>query len=196
MYSQNSEELVILDFFKSQKEPGTFLDLGSFTGVELSNVRALAEHGWAGVMVEASPTIFQQLNKNYCGFNKIDCYNFAVGTETKMMEFYDNPNAVATLYEQETKRWGNTQDFKKIVVPCFNINEFLSMCRYKKFDFISCDIEGGDLDVLKLLDLNVMQTRLICVEWNSKDFEAYDNLIKPLGFTLLHKNAENLIYGR
>lgn len=191
-YSQNSEESIILDFFKN--EIGTFLDLGSFTGIELSNVRALAERGWSGVMVEPSPTIFQQLIKNYCGFTKIDCYNLAVGLETKIATLFDNHNAVATMYEEETRRWGNTQEFKKINVPLFHIHEFLETLRYKTFDFISCDIEGGDLEILENLDLFALKTKMVCVEWNSKNFEKYDKVIKKFAFKLVHQNAENLIY--
>ena len=40
------------EFFK-----GTFLDLGAYDGVDLSNTRALTELGWAGVCIEPNPVI-------------------------------------------------------------------------------------------------------------------------------------------
>src|ERR1700688_2676010 len=110
-FSQNSEETVILEIFKGCV--GTFLDLGSYTGIELSNVRALAERGWAGVMVEASPTVFDKLVHNYKDFPKVDCYNVAVGTETKKIPFFDNHEAVGTMHKAETERWGQTQQFNE-----------------------------------------------------------------------------------
>ena len=51
-YSQNDEEKVILGWFRDKKKKvGRFLDVGAYTGLELSNTRALMEKGWSGVCV-------------------------------------------------------------------------------------------------------------------------------------------------
>lgn len=193
MYSQNDEERYILDYFKGQP-PGTFLDLGSFDGVRLSNVRALAERGWAGVMVEASPTVFERLRDNYRGFDRVFLYNVAVGTQSGRMLFHDNHNAVGTLYKSQTERWKGEQEFEPIEVLCVEVNSFIESCGCSTFDFISCDIEGEDLNVVTRLDLGALGTKMICVEWNGKDFSAFDRHLTSFGLRLLHKNNENLIY--
>lgn len=191
MYSQKLEEKYILNYFKNRK--GTFLDLGAFDGVNLSNVRALAERGWSGVMVEASPTVFEKLKKNYEDYLDVELYNLAVGATTGILDFHDNHNAVGTLYKEETKRWGNTQKFNTIEVPCMEINEFLeTMTEKKHFDFVSIDIEGEDLNVLKRMDFEKLRTKMICVEWNGKDKHLFDAALP--GFRLIYKNGENLLY--
>lgn len=193
-YSQNNEQNVILSHFRGKQ--GTFLDLGSYNGIDLSNVRALAEIGWDGVMVEASPTVFKELKKNYAAYPNIQLCNCAVGSTTGMLNFYDNHNAVGTLHANETMRWKGKEAFKTIEVPCIEINELLEVVHYKTFDFISCDIEGEDLNVISRLDFDLLKTRMICVEWNGKDQQLYDRILKPYGFQLVHKNGENLIYSR
>lgn len=194
-YSQNLEQTVIVSQFRQRK--GTFLDLGSFDGINLSNVRALAEMGWQGVMVEASPTVFKQLKKNYEDFPGIELHNIAVGATTGLLDFYDNHGAVGTLHLSETERWKGTQQFRTIEVPCMEINEFLeTVSIYKTFDFISCDIEGEDLNVIRRMDFDALKTKMICVEWNGKDKFLYDKVLLPFGFRLIHKNNENLIYRR
>lgn len=193
-YSQNNEQQIILRHFVGYR--GTFLDLGSYTGVELSNVRALAEKGWDGVMVEASPAVFRKLQENYREYPNIQLCQCAVGTETKWLEFYDNHNAVGTLHASQVDRWNGKERFDMIKVACVEINELLSFCHYKTFDFISCDIEGEDLNVISRLDFDKLQTRMVCVEWNGKDKILFDNVLLPFGFRLIHRNGENLIYYR
>lgn len=193
MYSQNNEEEIMLNYFGDYI--GTFLDLGSYTGVELSNVRALAEKGWTGVMVEASPTVFKKLQENYDGFD-VQMYNCAIGDKTGIFEFHDNHHAVGTLYKTETQRWKGKQDFNKINVPCVEINDFLNDLKIPTYDFISCDIEGEDLNVISRIDLKKYGVKLICVEFNGKDKNKFDSIIIPQGFNLISKNSENLIYAR
>lgn len=193
-YSQNSEQYIIQQHFWNYE--GTFLDLGSYNGIDLSNVRALAERNWNGVMVEASPTMYKQLKKNYADYPNIQLVNCAVGRKTAMLSFQDNHHGVATLHESETLRWKGKEAFHTIEVPCVEINELLDAVHYKTFDLISCDIEGEDLHVIRKLDFNKLQTKMLIVEWNGKDQADYDHVVLPFGFRLIHKNGENLIYYR
>lgn len=193
-YSQNREQDIILSYFRGQT--GTFLDLGSYTGMELSNVRALAELGWKGVMVEASPTVFRKLKKNYRKLPKIELFNCCVATQTGIFEFLDNPNAVGTLHKHEAERWTGAQEFTKIDVQCLEVNELISMCKYQTFDFISCDIEGEDLNVIRRLDFDKLKTRMVCVEFNGQHKHVYSRILKPFRFKLIHQNGENLIYAK
>jgi len=64
-YSQSKEQEVILDYFKDHI--GTFCSLGENDGITFSNVRALAERGWTGVMIEPDPEAFERLQNRYDG---------------------------------------------------------------------------------------------------------------------------------
>ena len=66
MYSQNSEENIILNFFKGQRN-GTFLDIGANDGRTFSNSLALAEKGWVGSCIEASPKALVRLRAEHYG---------------------------------------------------------------------------------------------------------------------------------
>ena len=61
-YSQNNEQEFILNYFNGYK--GTFLDLGAYDGIELSNTRALMELGWLGMCFEPNPDIYLRLKQN------------------------------------------------------------------------------------------------------------------------------------
>lgn len=194
VYSQNNEQDIILAHFGDHI--GTFLDLGAFDGVRLSNVRALAEKGWSGVMVEPSPGVFKQLQENYREFPAVELFQCAVGIGTTELDFYNNENAVATLLSNEMERWKGVEQFTQIKVQCVEVNELINKSKYQKFDFVSCDIEGADLDVIQRLDFEKLETSLICVEWNGKNKSFFDSIMNSFGFSVIHSNAENLIYSR
>ncbi len=193
-YSQNSEQDIILTHFNGRI--GTFLDLGAFDGIRLSNVRALAELGWSGVMVEPSPGVFIKLKENYKDFPLIELYECAVGDVTAELPFQNNENAVGSFHKHETKRWEGVETFDEIPVQCIEINELIAKSKYKQFDFISIDCEGVDYDIAIRLNYDTLGTKMVCIEFNGVDQARYDAIFLKFGFKLLHKNAENLIYAR
>jgi FkbM family methyltransferase len=202
-YSQTNEQEVILDYFKGFT--GTFLDLGANDGITLSNTYALSLIGWQGVYVEASPTAFEMLvdNTDVDSFMFTYC-NCAVGKENKRMTFYESGelitkkdrSLVSTFHQSEMDRFKKVK-YNPIEVECYTweyiLREAIQETR-SKFDFISMDIEGSELEVLPQMDLS--EVKLFCIEWNSKPElkKAYEPYFK--GFKLIHTTGENLIYAR
>jgi hypothetical protein len=52
-YSQNGEDLFILELFKGVKRQLYYVELGAGDGVHFSNCRLLKENGWKGISVDA-----------------------------------------------------------------------------------------------------------------------------------------------
>ena len=193
-YSQNNEQNIILDYFKG-KYPSTFLDIGAYDGQDLSNTRALMELGWSGVCVEPNEDIYKRLCINTSKFKGVYNIKVAIGKEDGVLEFHSNDTYYSTLSIGDRFKWeGAGMPFTTTKVNCETWSTFISKCVLKKFDFISIDAEGVDLDILLQMNLTELETKLICVEWNGNDFDKYDEYITYFGFKLLHKNAENLIY--
>jgi FkbM family methyltransferase len=213
-YSQNSEQDIILNYFSDRK--GTFLDLGANDGVTLSNTRALAEIGWSGVLVEASPKAYAKLKDNYASLkvtshpgtpdkphiSNFDRYNIAIGTTNGIMKFKESGTLlgsgdvalVSTFHDSEMDRFKSVVEYEEIEVKCLTWKAFMEGCPVKYFDFISMDIEGSELDVLPHMDLS--NTLMICIEWNSKEDLKREYEKYLYGFKLIYTSAENLIYAR
>ena len=198
-YSQNLEDQIIGNYFKGL--PGTFLDIGANDGITLSNTYALTLAGWQGLCVEASPSAFEKLQLTHSGNKRIQCLHAAVydfNGEVKLYESGEHlgvgdTSLLSTLFEVEKERW-HKETFNQISVPCVTFLTMMGLSEIKRFDFISLDIEGAELTVLKQMDLRALGCRLLCVEYNSKDQYKYDNIVLPQGYRLIHKNGENLIY--
>lgn len=195
MYSQNSEEAYIVNYFKSKNIIGTFLDCGAYDGVDLSNTRALAEQGWSGICVEPMSKAFEKLCLNYKENKNVYCYEVALGLVNGIFHFNENDTYYSTISDAETKRWvsDSTIKFKKKEVEVLDFDTFLKQSHFKKFDFISIDCEGVDYDILTQMDLKALECKMICVEHNSVDTKKYIDYIEKFGFKTVHINPENLL---
>ena len=195
MYSQNKEEEIILNHFKNFK--GTFLDLGAYDGIDLSNTRALTELGWSGVCIEPNPVIFERLCDNLKAFNKVIEYKFALGTENKTVMMQMNDSYYSTVKQSEVDRWRGSFKFESAEVQMLDFKSFLEFSKYKTFDFISIDCEGLDYEILAQINLDEVECKMVCVETNSKETDKYINYISKFeGFKVISVNAENLIMAR
>lgn len=200
-YSQNKEQDVILEYFHDFK--GCFIDIGANDGSTFSNTRALAELGWDGVLVEPSPKAFKKLKKLYQTIpGEFYLFDVALGTSDGKVTFYESGNLVgpddvalvSSLLETETKRFDKVTSYSKIEVKCFTWNTFVKRLQIPHFDFISIDIEGLEIDVLRQIDLS--KTKMVCIETNGDMLKKLE-LTKILpDFKIIYTSGENLIFAR
>lgn len=198
MYSQNSEEKIISDYFGTNT--GTFLDLGANDGITLSNTYAISRKGWIGTLVEASPIAFKRLETNYLG-SADTIINAAIGTHNGEITLYESGehlgkgdvSLLSTIKPDEKKRWVK-ESWTEVNVPCINFSTMLGISKLKTFDLISIDIEGMELEVLPQMDLKALGCRMLIVEFNGQRQAEFDAIVLPQGYKLVHKNGENLIY--
>jgi FkbM family methyltransferase len=200
-YSQNDEDFIIREYFGS-KVHGTFLSIGENDGVTFSNVRVMAEKGWKGVMVEPSPKAYEKLVALYKGFKGFYTYNVALSNHNGNAILHESGPLcsaqdvalVSTFHAHEMDRFKKSVTYEPITVKCFTWKTFLNRLSIKQFDLISIDVEGEEMNILP--DMNLDQTSVVVIEWNSKpelkvEYEKY-----LAGFRLIYTSAENLIYAR
>lgn len=194
-YSQNNEQDIITAFF--QGRTGRFLDIGAFDGLKLSNTRRLLDLGWRGVMVEPSPSVLPLLRGNVgqYGTNVIIC-DCAIGTTSGDVDFFDNPNAVATTSRAHLKKWATAETFSDpFKVRQITPDELLDAAGVD-FDFISIDVESTNIDLCRVFPWHrVPGATLVCIEHDSHQPEMID-ILGDFGFERLSENPENLILSR
>lgn len=203
MYSQSLEEKFILEYFGDFV--GNFISFGENDGITFSNVRALAEKNWRGVMIEPSPKACERLRELYKGHKGFYVYEYAIsGHNGKAMLQESGPlidsrdiALVSTFYESEMKRFRTTVAYTPTEVKTFKWKTFLNRLQIKEFHMISMDIENDELKVLPDMDLS--KTKLICIEHNgSKEKkEQYLYYTSKYGIDkIIYESAENLIIVR
>lgn len=199
-FSQNDEEKHILQYFGGFV--GAFCSIGENDGKTLSNVRALAERGWSGVMLEPDPAAYSRLEALYHGHRGFYVYRYAISSHNgkrilnKSGELLKQGDIglVSTFHASEMDRFKKVLSYEPEEVKTYKWKTALNRWPIKVFDFISIDIEGDEMNVLPSIDLS--KTKLLCIEWNSKpelklEFEKYLD-----GFRVIYTSAENLLYAR
>jgi hypothetical protein len=80
VHSQRGDDGIIAEIFSRLGiERGYFVEFGAWDGVYLANSRALIERQWDGAFIEADPTKFDKLRRNYVDCSGILCINEWVG---------------------------------------------------------------------------------------------------------------------
>lgn len=202
-FSQNLEEEKILEYFGDFV--GSFLDIGCNDCKTFSNTYALALRGWSGVVIDASPRAIVKCRALYEGRKDIHIYPWAISKQFKNNDKAvlhesgsligrDDVGLVSTFHVHEMDRFKKTVTYDPVEVKTYKWKTAYNRIPIKKYDFISLDVEGDELNILPDMDLS--DTRLICLEWNSVPntklhFEKYLD-----GFKLIYTSGENVLYSR
>jgi FkbM family methyltransferase len=193
-YSQNNEEFFIVNYLNGFI--GTFLDIGA--NLITSNTQRLAELGWSGVCVDASPIAYQKLVEHYKGNDKVRCLNCAVMPKTERVKFWDsNGDGISTTSEKQMNEWKQNPnvDYKEIEVMGFSVSDFFSKAGYD-FDFISIDVEGINWEIFSRLPFEKLNNlKMICVE-HAGMCDLMTKKINQYGFKEIKqaRNPENMIF--
>ena len=192
MRSQNDEEEVLKKYFHTTHN-GRLLDIGAFDGINLSNSYALVESGWSGVLVEASPTNFTSLVRNYPFMDSIIPVCVAVGNATGLVTFHDSGEMVSSTDIEHVKKWSGSEWIKYhiMMVSAENFNELFP----DDFEFINVDVEGYSTELfLELLPL-YPSAKCWCVEHDGK-IDLIRTAASMVGLKEISSNGENIIIAR
>ena len=166
-YAQCGEDIIVklvLDALRIEKP--TYLDLGAFDPVALSNTYLFYTLGCSGVCVEPDPVCFDRLKRKR---SRDTCLNVGVGVEANSeADFYVMSEATLnTFSEEEATRIDTTTSYKivrKTKVPLITVSQIIEQHFAAAPNFVSMDIEGLDLAILKSFDFERWRPQTFCVE--------------------------------
>jgi FkbM family methyltransferase len=160
LYSNWGLDLISDDFFK-KKNKGVYIDVGCHQPFLNNNTYPLYKRGWTGINIDLD-------------FNTIDMFNFFrkkdlniqaaisdVEHETDLF-FFHNRSAVNTLSKQSGLK---AKVIKKVKTRTLNNIIALSKFKNEKINYLSIDVEGFELNVLKGFDINKYKPDLVIIEF-------------------------------
>jgi len=164
-FSQLSQDLWVL-FRCNSKENGFFVEVGSCHPSSLNNTFLLEENFlWQGLLIEPNPAMALLLRS--ARSSKVLEFAIAEGESIELF-VSKNPEFSATKkqLEQNIHKLYSYAG-KKVTVRATTLTDLLANNQCPpEFDFLSLDIEGGEVYALQTLDLNQFRPRLISVEHN------------------------------
>ncbi|WP_126455394.1 FkbM family methyltransferase [Sulfuriflexus mobilis] len=165
-YSQCGEDLITRHIFDALRIPSpTYLDIGAHHPSFLSNTRIFYDMGSHGVNVEPDPSLIKAFQKERPRDINL---NVGIAENTGEIPFYImNTRTLNTFSENDAKlaEQGGRVKIKEVVnVPVLNINDVIKDNFFGAPDFISLDVEGLDLSILRSLNFSLYRPKVICVE--------------------------------
>jgi FkbM family methyltransferase len=169
---QAGQDMFAYFFFKGKKD-GFYIDIGANDGKSLSNTIFFEKLGWHGICIEPLPDVFNSLRQN----RSCDCFNIAIdNTSGDSREFIkaSGVEMLSGLNNQMTKshkeRIVNEKGkIEKIYVKTLTFDDLMRGYPDRRYiDFMSIDVEGAELSILKTIDFNKFKFGLITVENNEE----------------------------
>ena len=166
-WAQEGEDLILKRVF-SDKKDGFYVDVGAHHPQRYSNTYLFYKAGWRGINIDAMPGSMRAFRKHRKRDINLEMGVGAVATELDYYMF--NEPALngfsAALSEQRAQadnRFRIISTRKIQVLPLAEILE-AHLPAGQQIDFLTVDVEGLDLDVLKSNDWNRYRPEYVLVE--------------------------------
>jgi FkbM family methyltransferase len=197
-FAINNIDVNISKKFKNFSGPKFYVEIGANDGVSQSNTKYLELYdGWKGILIEPIPTVFKKLQKNRAArnfFENAACCSFEFKSST-MSLIYANLMTISLEGESDVQ---DRREHAKIGAGTLNLGDkiyeinvqastmnsiLLKHNAPKIVNFLSLDVEGSEIEVLKGIDFYEFVFEYICVE--TRSFEVIEKFLNVKGYVCI-----------
>ena len=199
-YSQIEQDKYYIENIIKYKQNGVFLEIGGYDGVTGSNTYFLEKHlGWNGIIVECNPTLVEKCkNTRSCYICDKALYEtddveitFTIPVGDEIIGGKEQLGGIKSLLKPESLKAFQRcyKESKDITVKTININTLLEGRKIYNIDYVSLDVEGGEVSILKTWDFNKHKVKFLTVEHGNISHyqKSINTLLTSKGFSL-HRN--------
>jgi len=146
---------------------GFFVECGAADGEKYSNSLFFElERNWTGILIEANPDYHSRiLNKKRHAYVLQAC----LSTEKRPMKLGMQPAGVLgglvnTMHRSHLHYIGRKRK-REITVNCFPLNAIMTAINVTHVDYLSLDVEGAELEILRTIQWTQLKIDVITVEY-------------------------------
>jgi FkbM family methyltransferase len=165
-YSQEGEDMVLQRIFENQSI-GFYIDIGAHHPKRFSNTYLFYKNGWNGINIDAMPNSMKLFNK----MRKKDInLEVPISDKKEILTYYMfNEPALNSFSKELTKQRDGLGQYKVMDtkdIKTFTLEEILdkNLPLNQEIDFISIDVEGFDLQVLKSNNWDKYKPKFVLIE--------------------------------
>ncbi len=182
VFPNHFERELVADFFAGRT--GVFVEVGAFDPVFQSQTAQLELDGWNGVLIEPVPAQAANLRQN----RRSQVFELAcVGPKVKeKLRPLVMRRGMSTLRLDRARRGGDPV----INVPVATLDDVLAQAGFEHVDFVSVDVEGAELDVLRGFTLSRYKPALVLVDDRDRFTRVHLHMMLS-GYKLVRRTGHN-----
>ncbi len=165
-YAQEGEDLILQRIFEN-KEKGFFIDVGAHHPKRFSNTYLFYKKGWTGINIDPIPGVMTKFNE--IRPNDINLEIGICDKEEVLTYYIFNEPALNTFSEVEALKKQGLPNYKIIQqkkIKVLRLETILDkyLAQNQEIDFLSIDVEGLDMQVLKSNNWDKYRPTIVLVE--------------------------------
>jgi FkbM family methyltransferase len=198
-FSQCGEDQVLLGLFSDLGiERGTYVDVGAYDPVNISNTLLLHKQGWHGVNIDLNAVAIERFKQVRPDDTNLHA---AISDHSQVVSVHQYRaavlNRIASADEKDTKALGLFDPIATISMQTSTLRDLLA--RHPppgdKIDYLNVDCEGHDLHVLQSMDWARWRPAVITVEaLDAQSQEALERYLSNQGYELTNKMHLTLFF--
>lgn len=200
-YAQEGEDLILNRIFENQKT-GFYVDVGAFHPVRFSNTYFFYKKGWRGINIDARPgsmKIFDKIRRK-----DINIETPVNDIEQELTYYMFNEPALNTFIESLAKEREGVRNYhitNLVKIKTQRLDDLLDkhLPKNTTIDFLSIDVEGLDINVLKSNNWNKYRPKYVLAEGldydtNNPEDNATYKYLKTHNYSLYCKTVNTLFF--
>lgn len=161
-YAQNLEDVILRRALK-HVDRGFYIDVGANDPVTYSVTKTFYDMGWRGINIDPVPSCFEALKEARLEDTNLQV---AVSDRDGKISFFEvlDTGLSTSRSEIAVRHAVQGYDVREHVVEAKTLNTICREHNVKDIHFLSIDVEGGELEVLKGIDLSSIRPWIILIE--------------------------------
>jgi FkbM family methyltransferase len=196
-FSLTGIDLIIDYIFK--KKNGFYIDVGCNHPVYNNNTFLLHKKGWGGINIDIDTKSIELFNI----FRAKDLnLNVAASSKKTVLDYlyFHDKSPINKIKSKENNNEQSFQKIKKINSDTLDSIIENSVYKNKEIDFLSIDVEGHELEVIKGFNLQKYKPRIIVIEYLDKSLKKIEiknfnlqNILNSKIHQIMINNGYNIV---
>lgn len=184
LYSQFGQDYYVYTrHFSKLRRPGFYLDIATNDPVSISNTyfmdRCLR---WKGVCVEANPTYYEKIHRLRSCHIVPTCVSRKDG-EVVEVGLQGGAGGILGKTFKHTEKWARENiKVPTLVERCTTVQQVLDRGNIETVDYLSLDVEGHEVQVLKGVDWSRTKINVMTIEVTGKTVGEVEKFMEGIGY--------------